>query len=59
MKDKKKIEILLKVIERIFNKNPEMQKLIDESMIDVCKEEDVSPKEVFFYFYFSLLLFLS
>ena len=59
MKDKKKIEILFKVIERIFSKNPEMQKLIDELMINVGKEESVSPEEVFFYFYFSLLLSLT
>ena len=53
MKDKKKIEILFTINERIFSKNPEMQKLINESMIDVCKDE------VFSYYYFSLLLSLS
>ena len=35
MKEKKKIETLLKVIERVYAKNPAMQKLIDESMIDI------------------------
>ena len=49
MKDKKKIEILLKVIERVYTKNPGTQNLIDESMIDICKE-GVSSEQVFFVF---------
>ena len=48
MKDKKKIEILLKVIERVYTKNPGMQNLIDESMIDIFK--GVSSEQVFFVF---------
>ena len=47
MKDKKKHEILLKVIQRIFDKNPETQELIDASMMEVCAEEGVSPEQVF------------
>ena len=50
MKHKKKIEILLKAIERVYTKNPGMQTLIDELMIDICKEEGVSPEQVFFAF---------
>ena len=50
MKDKKKVEILLKVIERVYTKSPEKQKLIDESMIDLCKEEIVIRKGIFFTF---------
>ena len=50
MKHKKKIEILLKVIERVYTKNPGMQTLIDELMIGICKEEGVSPEQVFFAF---------
>ena len=55
IKDKKGIEILLKVIERRYRKSPGMQKLKNESMIDVCKEEGVPTEQVFFY----LLLGLS
>ena len=29
-----------------------MQKLIDKSMIDICKEESVSSEQVFFFFTF-------
>ena len=42
MKDRKKIEILLKVIARVYTKSPGMQKMIDRSMKDICKEEGVS-----------------
>ena len=40
MKDKEKLEILLKVIQRIYDKNPEMQEVIDVSMIEVCTRGD-------------------
>ena len=58
MKDKKNIEILLKVTERVYTKNLGMQKLIDESMIDVCKEEGVSPEQVFVLLFFAFFLSL-
>ena len=48
MKDKKKLEALLKVIKQTYIKNPEMQKMIDASMIGVCAQESISPKQVFF-----------
>ena len=50
MKDKKKIKILLKSIERVYSKNPGIQALIDESIIDVCKVEGVLCEQVFFAF---------
>ena len=50
MKDKKKIKILLKSIERVYSKNPRIQALIDESIIDVCKVEGVLCEQVFFAF---------
>ena len=46
MKDKKRTEILLKVIEKVCMKNPETQKLIDKSIIN--KEEDCHPNRYFF-----------
>ena len=48
MKDKKKVEILLKAIQRVCTKNPGMQKLIDKQMIDICQKEGMSPKQIFF-----------
>ena len=59
MKDKKKLDILLKVIQRIYDKNPEMWEMIDTSMIEVCVEEGISPEQVFFHFAFSPLSSLS
>ena len=51
MKDKKKIKILLKSIERVYSKNPGIQALIDESIIDVCKVEGVLREQVFLLFF--------
>ena len=57
MKDKKRIKVLLKVIESIYDKNPEMQDEIDASLTEVAPEEGVSPELVFFILLF-LLSFL-
>ena len=54
MKDKKKLEVSLKVIKRIYDKNPGMQEMIDASMIEVCTEEGVSPEQLFFILLLSL-----
>ena len=59
MKDNKRIKVLLKVIQTIYDKNPEMQEVIDTSMIEVYAEEGMFPEQVFFCFAFSLLLSLS
>ena len=54
MKDKEKLKILLKVIQRIYDKNPEMQEVIDASMMKVCAEESIYPEPVLFF----ILLFI-
>ena len=59
IKDNERVKVLLKVIQRIFDKNPEIQEVIDASIIEVCAEEGVSPEQVYFYFVFSFLLYLS
>ena len=51
MKDKKKIEILLQVITRVYTKNPGTQKLIDKSMTGSCKEV-MPPEQVFCFAFF-------
>ena len=50
MKDKKRTEILLKGIERVYSKNPGIQ-----TLIHICKEEGVSSKQVFFSLLLALL----
>ena len=47
MRDNKKLEVLLKVIQKIYDKNPEMQGVISASMIEVCSEGGVSHEQVF------------
>ena len=54
MKNKKKLEVLLNVVQGVNDKNPGMQEVIDASMIEVCTEEGGSPKQVFFMFLLSL-----
>ena len=49
MKDKKRVNVLLKVIKTINNQNPEM--------IEVCAEEGVFPEELFFNLLFLLFSF--
>ena len=50
MKDRNNLEVLLKVIKRIYDKNPGMQEMLDASMVEVCAEECESAEHVFFYF---------
>ena len=52
MNDNKGVKVLLKVIQRIYNKNPEIQEVIYASMIEVCAEEGISPEQVFFILFF-------
>ena len=59
MKAKKKLEVLLKVIQRTYDKNPERQKVIHASMIEVCAEESVSPELVFFLFFLCYCLYYN
>ena len=59
MKDKKRIEILLKVIRRLHDKNPDMKKSNDSSVIDVCKEGGVTPEQVFLILLFFATVFFK
>ena len=56
MKDKKRTEILLKFIKKVYNENPDLQKLIDVSMVEVCAEEGVSNEQVFFLLLFFIVM---
>lgn len=59
MKDQKRIEILLKVIRRLHDKNPDMKKSIDPSVIDVCKGDGVTPEQVFLILLFFATVFFK
>ena len=52
IKVNKIVKVLLNVIQRIYDKNPGMQEVIDASMIEVSTEESASPEQVFFILFF-------
>ena len=53
MKDKK-LDELLKVTQRVYDKNQGIEEVIDASLIQVCSEEGLSPEQVFFILLLSL-----
>ena len=58
MKDNKRVKVLVSDTKN-YDKNSEIQEVIDISMIEVCAAESVTPEQIFIYFVFSLLLSLS
>ena len=56
MKDKKIIDILLRVTKNVYDKNSDLQKLIDASM--VCAGEGVSLVQVFFILVYFAVFFI-
>ena len=59
MIDNEIIKVLLNVIQRIYDKNPEIQEVIDVLLTEICAEEGVSPEQEYFYFALFFLLFSS
>ena len=51
MNNAKRSEILSKVIERTYEKHPDMHSIIVSMLVDVCKEENDSAEKVFFSFF--------
>ena len=51
MNNTKRSEILSKIIERTYDKHPDMQSIIGSMLVNVCKEENVSAEKVFFAFF--------
>ena len=50
MNSKNEIEILLKVIESLYQQHPDNQRSIGFVMADICQEENVFPEKVYFAF---------
>ena len=48
---KSNFKVIEKVIERMYSTSLGIQTLIDESMIDICKEKGVSPEQIFLLFF--------
>ena len=45
-------------MKRIYDQNPEMEEVIDWSMMEVCAEESVSTEQVFFILPFFYVVFI-
>ena len=43
-----KSDILLRVIEQVYEQHLDMQDIINLSLVDICWEENVSPEMTFF-----------
>ena len=56
MKDNKKVKVLLKVIQRIYDENSEMQEVISVVMIEVYTEERLYSEHVFSLFCFVFII---
>lgn len=56
MNSKNEIEILLKVIESLYQQHPDNQRSIGFVMADICREENVFPEKVYFAFICCCLL---
>ena len=41
-------EILSKVIDCIYEQQPDMEHIIDSLLVDICRAENLSPEKVFF-----------
>ena len=47
MNNKNRSEILLKVIERLYQQYPDIQEFINFVIVDICRKENISPEKVF------------
>ena len=56
MKDKKKVKVLLKVMQRIYDENSEIQEMISVVMIEVYTEERLYSEHVFSLFCFVFII---
>ena len=55
----KRSKILLKVIERIYEQHLDMRDIIDSLLVDVYKEENVSPEKDFLLVFIKIDFFLK
>ena len=57
MNDKKRILVLLKILDQIQQDNEDAQNGIEKSMSTVCKEEGISFEQLFYILFFDALAF--
>ena len=59
MEDNNRVKVPVIVIQRIYNKNPETQEVIDMSMIEVCSKEGISPEQVVCFFFAAVFIIMA
>ena len=57
MNDKKRILVLLKILDQIQQDNEDAQNGIEKSISTVCKEEGISFEQLFYILFFDALAF--
>ena len=57
MNDKKRILVLLKVLDQIQQDNEDARNGIEKSISTICKEEGISFEQVFYILFFDVLAF--
>ena len=58
MNDKRRILILLKILDQIQQDNEDARNGIEKSIATICKEEGISFEQVFYILLFFLMLYL-
>ena len=59
MNDKKKILILLKILDQIQQDNEDARNDIEKSIATICKEEGISFEQVFYILFFDVVFTFS
>ena len=59
MNNKKRGEILLKVIKHIYEQHLDKRDIIDSLLVDVGREENVSPEKFFFLLFCCFIIIMD
>ena len=57
MKDKKRVLILLKILDKIHKDNEDARKKTEKSITATCREEGISFEQVFYILFFDSLAY--
>ena len=59
MDNKRRSKILLPIINKFYEENPSIEESLHKSMVDIGREENISPHQVLFILFSFYLLCLS
>lgn len=54
MNNRKRSIILYRVLQKTHNDHPNLREYLDKSMVEICREKNVSLNQVFFFSFFCL-----